>query len=175
LIDARRPRNRRATLPGNQRSKYSRCSTKLSYNARSAGRIRTCNPRMNDVTLIFTTGNSGKSILVPGNKRSRLEALANLLRPKRRNLDLSPPAKISQSGNNQRERASGRAPPLPFASRLRLRRDGPFGARQSSHSALHYGWRKYLPLSTTDWILTATGFSRCRYQVTSSLVPTKGL
>ena len=40
---------------------------------------------------------------------------------------------------------------LPGGSRLRLRRDRYSLVPQSSHSALHYAWRKYLPPSTTDW------------------------
>lgn len=42
-------------LPGNKRPKFFRCSaTELRHS--SAGRNRTCDPRLNDVTLIYATG-----------------------------------------------------------------------------------------------------------------------
>jgi len=39
---------------------------------------------------------------------------------------------------------------LPCESRLRLRRERYSLIRQSSHSALHLSWKKYLPSSATD-------------------------
>src|SRR5258708_32259986 len=49
-------------LPGNQRSKYCPMLYPLSYDPLRAGRIRTCNLRINDVTLIFTTGKTKTSL-----------------------------------------------------------------------------------------------------------------
>lgn len=55
-----------------------------------------------------------------------------------------------QSGNKQQERASGRTIRGCLAVRGYASAAVITLVRQSSNSALHVGWRKYLPSSTTD-------------------------
>ena len=96
---------------GEQATKVFSVALSLSYSTRSAGRIRTCDPRLSDVTLIYATGKTfhhsyrgeqAIQVRVPFGTHSCV---------KRSNPDLhhrQNSKNKNQSGNIHRERASGR-------------------------------------------------------------------